>query len=55
MREAGGRATDDAPLAWLRMEPAGKWADVRLSTWPGGEERHLARVGYHGTPVKLLR
>ena len=54
VREAGEQAVEDAPLAWLRMEPAGKWADVRLSTWPGGEDRHLARVGYHGTPVKLL-
>ena len=52
--EAGERATAAAPLAWLRMEAAGDHADVRLTTWPGGEERHLARVGYHGTPVELL-
>jgi hypothetical protein len=55
VRKAGEQATDDAPLSWLRMEPAGEWADVRLATWPGGEDRHLARVGYHGCPVKLLR
>jgi hypothetical protein len=51
---AGGRATAEAPLAWLRMEPAGDHADVRLTTWPGGEERHIARSGYHGTPVELI-
>jgi hypothetical protein len=51
---AGERATADAPLAWLRMEPAGDHADLHLTTWPGGEERHLAHAGYHGTPVELL-
>jgi len=52
--EAGARATADAPLAWLRMEPADDLADVHLTLWPGGEERHLARAGYHGSPVELL-
>jgi hypothetical protein len=51
---AGDRATTDAPLAWLRMEPAGDCTDLLLTTWPGGKERHLARAGYHGTPVELL-
>lgn len=51
---AAERASADAPLAWLRMEPAGEQADLHLTTWPGGEDRHLARVGYHGTPVELL-
>lgn len=51
---AGARATADAPLAWLRMEPADDRANLDLTVWPGGEERRLARVGYHGTPVELL-
>jgi hypothetical protein len=51
---ASGRATAEAPLAWLRMEPAGDHADLRLTIWPGGEERHLADASYHGTPVELL-
>jgi hypothetical protein len=51
--EAGGRATAEAPLAWLRMEPDGERAAIRLATWPGGEDRLLARAGYHGTPVEL--
>jgi hypothetical protein len=53
VEEAGTRAGADAPLAWLRMEPAGERAEVRITTWPGGEERLLARAGYHGTPVDL--
>ena len=50
---AGESAGADAPLAWLRMEPAGEFAEVRLTRWPGGEERLLAEVGYHGSPVRL--
>ncbi len=52
--EAGSRATAEAPLAWLRMEPADDLADVHLTLWPGGENRHIARAGYHGSPVELL-
>jgi hypothetical protein len=51
IREAGARASRGAALAWLRMEPAGDRAELRLTIWPGGEERLLARVGYHGTPL----
>jgi hypothetical protein len=53
VREAGERAGADAPLAWLSMEPAGGWTEVRMTTWPGGEDRLLATAGYHGTPVDL--
>ena len=53
VREAGERASAEAPLAWLRMEPAGGWAEVRLTTWPGGEDRLLATAGYHGSPVDV--
>lgn len=54
IRDAGARATADAPLAWLRMEPADDRANVDLTVWPGGEDRRLARAGYHGSPVELL-
>jgi hypothetical protein len=54
IEQAGARATADAPLAWLRMEPADDRANLDLTVWPGGEERRLARVGYHGSPVELL-
>lgn len=53
VHEAGRNATPAAPLAWLRMEPAGRRAEVRLAIWPGGKDRILARAGYHGTPVEL--
>lgn len=51
LTEAGERASGGAPLAWLRMEPGGERADLRLTTWPHGEERVLATAGYHGSPV----
>src|SRR5215472_5895437 len=54
MAEAGQSATHDSPLAWLRLEPADKVAELRLQLWPGGEDRLLARSGFHGTPVQWL-
>jgi hypothetical protein len=48
---AGRRATPEAPLAWLRFEPAGPVGDLRLTWWPGGEESVLATAEYHGLPV----
>jgi hypothetical protein len=51
LREAGEDAGDDAPLAWLRLEPAGPVADLRLTWWPGGADEVLATSGYHGIPV----
>jgi hypothetical protein len=53
VREAGRVATSNYPLAWLRMEPGGEMAEVRLTLWPDGKEWFLARVGYHGNPVRL--
>lgn len=55
LHEAGEAADRDSPLFWLRMEPGGERAEVRLTRWPGGEERLLGRVGYHGDPVQLVR
>jgi hypothetical protein len=54
IRAAGERATEEAPLAWLRMEPAGDLAELRLSLWPGGVERRLGVCGYHGSPLQLV-
>lgn len=57
LQAAGERATADAPFAYLRMEPAeedAKVVEVRLTTWPGGDEELLAHAGYHGTAVRWL-
>jgi hypothetical protein len=53
--EAGSRATTSSPVCWLRMEPATReHADLRLTEWPGGADRVLAHVGYHGANVRWL-
>jgi hypothetical protein len=51
---AGARATEAAPLHWLRMEPGGEVAELRLTSWPGGREELLATSGFHGPPVRWL-
>jgi hypothetical protein len=51
---AGAAATRDAPLAWVRMEPEGELARVDVTSWPGGQERLVARAGYHARPVRWL-
>ncbi|MCB0971710.1 MAG: DUF2332 family protein, partial [Acidimicrobiales bacterium] len=48
---AGAAATDDAPIWWLRLEPGGDQAELRVTRWPGGATRRLARSSYHGPPV----
>jgi hypothetical protein len=54
--EAAARATDDAPLAWLRLEPHVRpdlGAELCLATWPGdGEETPIALCGYHGQHLR---
>lgn len=54
MAAAGEAATHDKPFAWLRFEPAGNTAEVRLQLWPSGEDQLLARSGFHGKPVHWL-
>jgi len=55
LEEAGARATAEAPLAWLNFEVRnGKGAELRLRTWPGGEERVLGYGDPHGRQVKWL-
>jgi hypothetical protein len=51
--DVGGRATPDAPLAWLWLEPEGGMAypRLRLRTWPDGRNRHLADCSFHLGPV----
>ena len=54
MAAAAEAATPKKPLAWLRFEPGGNDAEVRLQLWPRGEDRLLARSGFHGKPVQWL-
>ena len=53
---SGARATREAPLAWLRLEPSADLthAELRLTTWPVGEERLLAHCHYHLGPVRWV-
>ncbi|MFL5295670.1 MAG: DUF2332 domain-containing protein [Phenylobacterium sp.] len=51
----GAQASEDAPFAWLRMEPQPNniaVMDVRLTLWPGGDERLLAETHPHGAWVR---
>lgn len=56
MAAAGDRATEDGPLAWVRLEPisALRHHGVQLTLWPGGSSRALARCGAHGDDVEWL-
>jgi len=51
---AGADATPAAPVAWVRLEPFGhmKFPELRLTTWPGGQERVLAECSFHVGPVE---
>lgn len=57
---AGQRADAAAPFAWLRLEPpvgndpGGGRPELRLTLWPGGRDRCLARAHTHGPPVHWL-
>ena len=49
LAKAAEEATGTAPLARLSMENLdGKAAAVTLTTWPGGQERLIARADFHG-------
>ena len=47
---AGANATEDAPLAWLRMEHDGDaaGAGLTLRLWPGDHRITLGRADFHG-------
>ena len=51
---AGERARRDSALAWVRMEYGGEECELRLTLWPGGEDRVLATCGFHGRNVRWL-
>ena len=51
-------AQREAPTAWLRMEPAGPVADLRIDIWQGARKTHsdqvLADSSYHGIGTRSL-
>ncbi len=54
LTQAGAAATGETPLAWLRLEHDALMDDfaLRLTLWPGGEERLLAIAHPHGRAVQ---
>lgn len=48
------RPVQTAPLAWLRFEPVGDEAALRLTVWPGGVDQTLAWSGFHGQNVRWV-
>ncbi len=52
----GAAASAERPLAWLRLELAGRDepAALKLTLWPGGADELLARAHPHGTWVRWL-
>jgi hypothetical protein len=55
---AGAAADQDAPVAWLSLEPpahAFAHPELHLRCWPGsGDDELLARAGFHQQPVEWL-
>jgi hypothetical protein len=56
MADAGRLATLEAPLAWLRFEkePGEPQTSLRLTLYPSGEDRLLARCQAHGQAIDWL-
>jgi len=53
---AAAAASEDRPLSWLRYElaPDLMRCELRITTWPGGDERLLATGDVHLAPVTWL-
>lgn len=53
LARAGEKATRERPLAWARYELNGQGgvAELHLTAWPGGRERHLATGHPHGSRI----
>jgi hypothetical protein len=62
IEDAGARATDAAPLAWVRLEPEALLDHVRdsshmvidVTTWPGGDRRVIGYTDGHVRAVEAL-
>ena len=55
LHRRGNAASSDAPLFWLRFEDeyvgTGIAPTLRLTSWPGGTEEHLADAHPHGSRI----
>ena len=52
---SGRAAGAEAPIVWLRLEPNGPGDPyLKLTLWPGGQTRTLARAHFHGASVDWL-
>jgi hypothetical protein len=57
VEEAGSRAAESNPLAWVALDASGgHLSDFQLTcrAWPGGRPEVWADSGYHGPPVRWL-
>ena len=56
IKQAGDRASETSPIAWLRLEPIDIKDPPRLqlNVWPGGATQDLAVAHPHGASVKWL-
>jgi len=54
IEEAGKRASEMSPLAWLRMEGDNKVFEIRLRIYPGFKEQIIGTSGPHAPSVRWL-
>jgi hypothetical protein len=54
IEEAGNRASEEAPIAWLRMEAINNTFEIRLRIYPGFEEQIIATSLAHAPSVQWL-
>jgi hypothetical protein len=54
IQEAGKRASDEAPVAWLRMEGNNNTFEIRLRIYPGFTEQIIATSRAHAPSVHWL-
>ncbi len=56
MASAGSKATSDRPLAWIGLEwtPDRREVELRLTFWPDGESRVLAKCHPYGDWIEWL-
>ena len=52
IERAARMASDEAPLAWLRVEEDGPGVAIELTYWPGGVEERLGTASAHGAWVE---